>query len=124
MLVSFNRNIQITLTALQLAFYILLGLISAYKMFLSKKNNAKFLLALYLFTLLDTIAYSSMLIYQVVTLAFNEELHMIVLVMVNVYSMILEAVIISLLSFYWKETEAMLRGSGLDSLKSVSGIKN
>lgn len=44
--------------------------------------------------------------------------------MVNVYSMIVEAVIISLLSFYWKETEAILRGSGLDSLKSVTGIKN
>ena len=73
-------------------------------MILSKHNNAKFLLAFYLFALIDVIAYSAMMVYQVVSFAFEKEVHLIVLVIINVYSMIVEAVIIALLSFYWKET--------------------
>lgn len=72
MLVNFNNELQTILTGLQLAIYILLSSIAAYKMFLSKQNNAKFLLAFYFLTLLDCLAYSSMMIYQIVTLAFNQ----------------------------------------------------
>ena len=96
----------------------------AYKALLSKQNNAKFLLVFYLFALLDTLVYSAMMIYQVIKLSLNDEMHLIILAMINVYSMIVEAVIIAILSFYWKETEALLRGSGFDSIKSVTGIKN
>lgn len=124
MLVNFNRQFQIILTSIQLVLYVGLGVLATYKILIAKKHNAKFLCLFYLFVLLDTIAYSSMMVYQIVKFALNEDIYMIILVMINVFSMIIEAVIISLLSFYWKETEVMLRGSGLETLKSISGIKN
>lgn len=107
-----------------MALFVVLASLAVYKMLLSKQNNAKFLLVFYLFVLLDVLVYVAMMIYQIVKLGLNNEIYLIVLVMINVYAMIIEAVLISLLSFYWKETEAILRGSGLDSLKSVTGIKN
>ena len=71
-------------------------------MILSKQNHAQFLFGFYLFTLLDILVYAAMMIYQLVRLAFDQELYLVVLVIINVYSMIIEAVIIALLSFYWK----------------------
>jgi hypothetical protein len=124
MVITYDRVFQFTLTGIQLLFFMVLGCLAVYKMILSKKNNAKFLLGFYLFALLDILVYLTMMVYQLVKLAFDDEIHLIVLVIINVYSMIIEAIIISLLSFYWKETEALLRGSGLGSLKSVTGIKN
>lgn len=124
MVVNFDRVFQLSLTGLQLFLFAVLGCLAVYKMMQSKKNNAKFLLGFYLFALVDILIYATMMVYQLVKLGLNQEIHMIVLVVINVYSMITETVIISLLSFYWKETEAILRGSGLDTLKSVSGIKN
>ena len=124
MLITFNQDAQIAIVGIQLLLFLALGCLAVYKMILSKQNNAKFLLGFYLFALLDILVYSAMMIYQVVKLAFGDEIYLIVLVIINVYSMIIEAIIIALLSFYWKETEAILRGSGLDTLKSVSGIKN
>lgn len=124
MIVNLARSLQIVLTSLLLAFYIILSAISVYKTYLSKQNNAKFLLVFYLFVFVDTLVYCSMMIYQVVQLASDHEVQMIVLVVINVFSMILETVIIFMLSFYWKETEAILRGSGLESHKSVNTIHN
>lgn len=124
MIVNLARSLQIVLTSLLLAFYIILSALSVYKTYLSKQNNAKFLLVFYLFVFVDTLVYCSMMIYQVVQLASDHEVQMIVLVVINVFSMILETVIIFMLSFYWKETEAILRGSGLESHKSVNTIHN
>jgi hypothetical protein len=124
MIVNLARSLQIVLTSLLLAFYIILSAISVYKTYLSKQNNAKFLLVFYLFVFVDTLVYCSMMIYQVAQLASDHEVQMIVLVFINVFSMILETVIIFMLSFYWKETEAILRGSGLESHKSVNTIHN
>lgn len=124
MIVNLARSLQIVLTSLLLTFYIILSAISVYKTYLSKQNNAKFLLVFYLFVFVDTLVYCSMMIYQVVQLASDHEVQMIVLVVINVFSMILETVIIFMLSFYWKETEAILRGSGLESHKSVNTIHN
>ena len=124
MIVNLARSLQIVLTSLLLASYIILSALSVYKTYLSKQNNAKFLLVFYLFVFVDTLVYCSMMIYQVVQLASDHEVQMIVLVVINVFSMILETVIIFMLSFYWKETEAILRGSGLESHKSVNTIHN
>ena len=108
--IDFNKEWQMIVTSLQLTLYAALGAISVYKIILSKNNKAKFLLVFYLFAFLDILVYAAMMVYQIVRLTFDKEIHLLALVIINVYSMILEAVLLFLLSFYWKETEAMLRG--------------
>lgn len=88
MMVNFNRDFQILLTALQLTFFALLGSLSIYKMILSKKNNANFLQIFYLFSLLVISVYVAMMTYQIVRLTFDLEIHLVVLIITNVYSMI------------------------------------
>lgn len=87
--VSFNKELQTILIALQLAFFTVLCALACFKMIISKKNNAKFLFAFYLLVLVDSLAYLSMMLYQIINLAADKEIHMIILVMTNVYSMIL-----------------------------------
>ena len=121
--IHFNTTFQLILTSLQLVVYIFMGCAAIYKIILSKKNNAKFLLLFYLFALLDILVYATMLLYQIIQLAFDREIHLVVLVIANVYSMIVEAVILFLLAFYWKETEAILRGKGINGQQVVSHVK-
>jgi hypothetical protein len=90
------------IVSIQLVLFVLSGCLAVYKMVLSKQNHAQFLFGFYLFAILDILVYSAMMIYQLVRLAFDQEIYLIVLVIVNVYSMIVEAVLIALLSFYWK----------------------
>jgi uncharacterized membrane protein len=89
MLITFNNVFQTSLAGVQLFLFAILGFLAVYKMYLSQKNQAKFLLVFYLFALLDILVYSSMMIYQLVKLAINNEIYMIVLVVINVYSMII-----------------------------------
>lgn len=68
---NISKYFQIALTTSQIALFILLGTLSLYKIMISKRNNAIFLLIFYLFVLLDISVYAAMMTYQTIRFIYD-----------------------------------------------------
>lgn len=72
MAIDLDRAFELSVTSAQLVLFAVLASLAVYKMVLSQKNSAKFLLLFYLFALLDSLVYTAMMVYQIVKLGLDE----------------------------------------------------
>jgi len=97
-------HIQTVLAAVQLSVYSVLLILAIVKLTKAFLNDKKFLIKFYICVTILTGLELALQIYQLVTLCREDEPSVYLLMIVNLYSMTMEAITIFILGDYWKET--------------------
>lgn len=105
---NIDLHTQTILAAVQTAVYVVLFILALVKLIRASINSRKFLIKFYICVLILTALELALQIYQLITLYRDDQLSVYLLMIINLYSMTMEAITVFILGDYWNETWEIL----------------